>query len=264
MQKKDRLLKISELNEFKIRQLAGTNLDSYFVIADLFIDSFPSQEESVKVALSAKDRATLAKSLSSLCDILRKLYADNLAEWCAGYLSRIDSVEYEQLQTFIIVFLKAASALSIDLQMVEHSNAAADTAGETSEQPTSRKKQKPVDENSILAVDDEQFFLTYIKTMLQDSGYKLTCISTGKGALNYLKTNRPSLFILDINMPEMDGYELASKIRESGHNAPIIFLTGDAKKNSVSKAMQAGGNDFMVKPVSKSQLLERISANIKS
>ncbi|MCL2103413.1 MAG: response regulator, partial [Syntrophorhabdaceae bacterium] len=69
-------------------------------------------------------------------------------------------------------------------------------------------------------------------------------------------------FLLDIEMPEMDGYELARRIRESGHAAPIIFLTGNARKDSVARALQAGAADFIVKPVAKAELLERIGKYI--
>jgi two-component system response regulator FixJ len=64
-------------------------------------------------------------------------------------------------------------------------------------------------------------------------------------------------------MPEMNGYELAGAIRERGHKAPIIYLTGNAQREYVINAMQAGAADFIVKPVIKEHLFERISNFIK-
>jgi len=64
-------------------------------------------------------------------------------------------------------------------------------------------------------------------------------------------------------MPGMNGYELAREIRKSGHSAPIIFLTGNAKKDYVIKALQVGAADFIVKPVKADQLLERIGKYLK-
>ncbi|MDR2572619.1 MAG: response regulator [Oscillospiraceae bacterium] len=121
-----------------------------------------------------------------------------------------------------------------------------------------------MDENkkNILAVDDASFFLTSIKSMLRDSNYNITCINSGNAALNYLKKNQPDLFILDIEMPEMDGYELAKKIREAGQKAPIIFLTGYTSKDSVVKAIKADASDFITKPINQEQLLERIEKYI--
>ncbi|MDR0516438.1 MAG: response regulator [Fibromonadaceae bacterium] len=114
-------------------------------------------------------------------------------------------------------------------------------------------------EKSILVVDDTEFFLRNLKVLLQDTPYKLTCITSGKIALNFLQKNHPDLFILDIDMPEMNGYELAQKIRDCGQQAPIIFLTGSSTRESVEKALLAGAADFIIKPISRTQVLQRIN-----
>ena len=247
---KERLLKVAELDRAKIRQMDDSNLNFFTITANSFIDAYPTQEENVKSALKTRDIGALTNSLSVVCDTLRQIYAEELAGACADCLNNVNNVQYEDLQAFVVDFLKTVSALSIDLQMVEYK----DTPGEGLE---------PTGKNAILAVDDVHFFLNTISSMLQDSGYQVTCINSGMAALNYLKTHRPDLFLLDIEMPRMDGYELARKIRESGQTAPIIFLTGHAKKDFVVKALHAGGADFIVKPVTKAELLGRIGKYIK-
>ena len=251
---KERLLKISELDGARIRQMDDSHLNSFTVTANAFIGGYPTHEENVKNALRAKDRGALTKFLTVVRDMLRQIYAEKLAEACSNRLNTVEDAPYEDLQAFVIDFLKTVSALSIDLQMIEYQDMP---------NPLHGGAQEPADRNAILAVDDAHFFLNTIQAMLHKSGYKLTCINSGTSALNYLKSNRPDLFILDIEMPEMDGYELARKIREFGHTAPIIFLTGNAKKDAVLKALQAGAVDFIVKPVTKDELLERIGKYIK-
>ncbi|MDR2531275.1 MAG: response regulator [Oscillospiraceae bacterium] len=252
---KERLLKISMLDSVLIKQMDDSRLNVFSKSANSFIDEFPAQEENIKNALKTKDRSTLGKSLSLLYSKLKQIHAGKLTEKHSGNLEKLEEIPYEDLQSLVIDFLKAVSALSIDLQMVEHQVSPAP--------PPQVPKQTKSTNNNILAVDDANFFLMTIKAMLQCSGYKVTCINTGAAALNYLKNNSPGLFILDIEMPEMDGYELARKIRGAGHSAPIIFLTGNSKKDSVIKAIQAGANDFIVKPVNKDQLLERLGKYIK-
>lgn len=113
---------------------------------------------------------------------------------------------------------------------------------------------------SILAVDDTEFFLRTLRSILQDNAmYKLTCTTSGTTALKFLQKNHPNLFILDIDMPDMNGYELAQRIRASGQTAPIIFLTGNSTEESIIKALQVGAADFIAKPVCKAKLLERIA-----
>jgi len=249
---RERLFEISELDGDRIRQMDDSHLNSFTINANSFVDGYPAREESVKSAMKAKDRGALTKSLAAVCDMLRQIYAEKLAEECSSHLDAVDDADYEDLQAFVINFLKTVSALSIDLQMIEYHDIP-DTP-----KPPSDSAPKPADRNSILAVDDLPFFLNNISAMLNNSGYKVTCINSGKAALNYLKNHRPDLFLLDIEMPGMDGYELARGIRESGHTAPIIFLTGNARKDSVIKALRAGAVDFIVKPVTQTELLERI------
>ncbi|MCL2055274.1 MAG: response regulator [Oscillospiraceae bacterium] len=252
---KERLLKVSEIDGDSIRQMNMSMLDTFTITADSLIDGFPALEENIKNALKADDRDSLTKYLLDLHDILRQVYAERLAESCLNQLNTIFSTEYDDLQAFVVYALKAVSALSIDLQMAGHKDMPKLYGGVSSEVSDDKK--------TILAVDDRHFFLNAIKNMLTGTGYKLVCISSGMSALNYLDNHKPDLFLLDIEMPEMDGYELARRIRASGQTAPIIFLTGNSKKEYVLKALQAGAADFIVKPVTKDQLLERIVKYIK-
>ncbi len=114
-------------------------------------------------------------------------------------------------------------------------------------------------ERSILAVDDTEFFLRTLKSILQGTHYKLTCTTSGSKALKFLQKTHPNLFILDIDMPDMNGYELAQKIRASGQTAPIIFLTGNPTRESVEKALRLGATDFIAKPICRAQVLARIT-----
>ena len=251
---KERLQRISGLDMAKIGQMDDSQLNAFSTAANSLTDNFPSLEEKAKTALEAKDLASLAKFLTDICGILQQIYAEKLVNECMQRINTINDAKHEDLQAYVIDFLKIVSALSIDLQMTEFK--------EASGQPAAGAE-KPVAKNTILAVDDRHFFLTAIKTMLQDTGYKATCINSGAAALKYLDKHKPDLFILDIEMPEMDGYELATRIRKSGQTAPILFLTGNANKESVIKALQAGAADFIVKPVTKDQLLERIGRYIQ-
>jgi len=112
---------------------------------------------------------------------------------------------------------------------------------------------------NILAVDDDAFLLESLKKAFSDTGYKLTGVNSGMTALRFLQRHNPDLFILDIDMPEMNGYELAHKIREHGCKSPIIFLTGNATRDYVLKAIRAGASDFVIKPVTRGQVIERVS-----
>ena len=149
MLNRERLLKISELDGAKIRQMDDDSLNSYTATANSFIDDYPAKEENVKNALKAKDYGALTESLTAVCDMLRQVYAEKPAEACSNRLGAVDDAHYEDLQAFVIDFLKTVSTLSIDLQMAEYRDIS---------KPISGGSEEPADKNVILAVDDLPFF----------------------------------------------------------------------------------------------------------
>jgi CheY-like chemotaxis protein len=111
----------------------------------------------------------------------------------------------------------------------------------------------------ILAVDDASFLLQTLKMHLSELPHKLVCVTSGADALRFVEKRVPDLYILDVEMPEMNGYELALELMEKGKTAPIIFLTGNNDRESVAKALTVGAADFLVKPINKEQVLSRIA-----
>lgn len=111
----------------------------------------------------------------------------------------------------------------------------------------------------ILAVDDQPSMISMVTNSLKDR-YKVLGAPSGRVALKILVSETPELFILDIDMPDMDGYELAKAIRAKDNfvKTPILFLTGNATREHVVKALGAGGNDFIVKPASQITLLAKV------
>ena len=114
---------------------------------------------------------------------------------------------------------------------------------------------------SIVAVDDSGIVLQTLESMLNDK-YEFRGFSKASRSLNYMLMFPPSLIILDIEMPEVDGYTLLEMIRENTElrNIPVIFLTSNKDKTYVVKAVKYGANDYVVKPVEKGILISKIEA----
>ncbi len=112
----------------------------------------------------------------------------------------------------------------------------------------------------ILIVDDNKENLTAARAVLSDT-YKITAVTMGVQALKFLENNRADLILLDINMPEMDGFEVMRQIRNSSLNQdiPIIFLTADNEAETESKCLEEGAVDFIAKPFVPSVMRSRIS-----
>jgi CheY-like chemotaxis protein len=261
MMDKKRLLAVSDLNiAGKINQMNDGQLQAYMGALNAFIDNFPAQEKKLTTALEAKDYESFSDCMAAVYVGLKKIHADALAQECFEQMDVFKALKHETLEAWTVYFLGNLNALSIDIQMAEYKEEKEDETPGADEPAEDRAGQgKTENQKTILAVDDAAFFLSMLKKHLSGTRHKLICVNSGEAALQYLMTHDPDLFILDIEMPGMDGYELARKIRDKGQKAPIIFLTGNVKRDNVFKAIQVGASDFIIKPITQAQVLERIS-----
>lgn len=112
----------------------------------------------------------------------------------------------------------------------------------------------------ILIVDDNKTNLIMAKTVLSEH-YKVIAVTMGAQALKYLETNTCDLILLDVDMPEMDGFEVLQKVKEMKllKEPPILFLTGNTGADILGRCIDIGGFDVMEKPFVNSVLLNRIA-----
>lgn len=111
----------------------------------------------------------------------------------------------------------------------------------------------------IFLVDDEPANLKMIQVILKDE-YRIAAAKSGKQALSFLEQHIPDLILLDINMPEMSGWETIEAIhaREETKQVPVIFLTGDNDAQTEKRYFAVGGVDFIGKPFVPDVLTERV------
>lgn len=114
---------------------------------------------------------------------------------------------------------------------------------------------------NILVVDDEEDMVKVIVARLETSGFNIDAVNSGKEALEYVKNKIPDLILLDIFMPDMDGYTTCEKLREDKTSAdiPIIMLTTDTLQADKVKALQMGIDDYITKPYDADELIARIN-----
>ncbi|MDR2546186.1 MAG: response regulator [Lachnospiraceae bacterium] len=249
------LQKISVLN-IKAADMTLEELEAFALKINSFIDNYTIIAGRLKQSMSDRDMATIPGCLGHVAEILKSINADVLVNECQGYVRSAATKDVDVLVAELTAFTSKLSALSIDLQMCLYADmsatAAPDLAAEEEGGGSAGTK-------LVLAVDDAPFFLQALKAHLSDTPCKLVCVSSGTEALRFIERNSPNLFILDIEMPEMDGYELAMQIRAREKTAPIVFLTGNSDKESVIQALSVGASDFIVKPSSKEEVLSRIA-----
>jgi len=117
----------------------------------------------------------------------------------------------------------------------------------------------------ILVVDDNKENLRVVGNFLKEKGYKIAFSLDGESALQLTGSNRFDLILLDVMMPEMDGFEVCRKLKEdlATKDIPIIFLTAKSSIPDIVTGFKAGGVDYITKPFNKEELLARVQTHLE-
>jgi PAS domain S-box-containing protein len=120
-------------------------------------------------------------------------------------------------------------------------------------------------EYPVLVVDDDNVSRRVIENVLRHAGIAAVSVAGGNEALFWLETNKTSLVLLDLIMPPPDGYQVLSELRahENGADIPVVVLTGVASDEEVSRAFEAGADDFVRKPFRAAELVARIRGQLR-
>ena len=113
----------------------------------------------------------------------------------------------------------------------------------------------------ILIVEDEEAIANLIKINLTVEGYQCTCAYDGKSGADHIEKEAYDLILLDIMLPEIDGYELLEYIKPMG--TPVIFLTAKGNVNDRIKGLRLGADDYIVKPFQVGELTARVEAVLR-
>jgi DNA-binding response OmpR family regulator len=115
----------------------------------------------------------------------------------------------------------------------------------------------------ILVVDDEADILDLLTELLGESGYEVVRASDGREAIRALFHAQPDLVLLDVAMPELDGWQTLERIRDVS-DLPVLMLTARAAEDDKVRGLRAGANDYVTKPFSTRELLARIDALLRA
>lgn len=114
----------------------------------------------------------------------------------------------------------------------------------------------------VLVVDDDELFVAYVRALLQDAGYRTLTAATGAGALAVARADPPLVVLLDIQLPDLNGYEVCRILRdELGRAVGIAFLSGTRTDAvDISAGLLVGADDYLVKSCDPSELVARVGA----
>ncbi|MGO1200453.1 MAG: response regulator transcription factor [Brachybacterium sp.] len=118
-------------------------------------------------------------------------------------------------------------------------------------------------EARLLVVDDEPNIRDLLATSLRFAGFEVFTASTGNEAIREATENQPDLVVLDVMLPDMDGFTVTRRLRDRGEKYPILFLTAKDETQDKVAGLTVGGDDYVTKPFSLEEVVARIRAVLR-
>ncbi len=115
----------------------------------------------------------------------------------------------------------------------------------------------------ILVVDDEPSLVDAVATSLRYEGFEVSEAASGLAAMNAVRTAPPDLVVLDVMLPDVDGFDVARRLRSTGVETPILFLTARDTLEDKAAGFSAGADDYLTKPFSLAELVMRVKAILR-
>jgi diguanylate cyclase (GGDEF)-like protein len=117
----------------------------------------------------------------------------------------------------------------------------------------------------ILVIDDSDLMLNIIRDIIESAGYEAVTASSGKEGLDLVRKEKPDLVLLDVIMPEMNGFEVCEILRNDDSNnlLPIIILTAKSKDEDKLRGLELGADDYIIKPFNPRELISRVNNTLR-
>jgi two-component system OmpR family response regulator len=115
----------------------------------------------------------------------------------------------------------------------------------------------------LLVVDDEDSLVHLLHDALRFAGYEVAMARTGREALEAVRETAPDLVVLDVMLPDLDGFEVCRRLRRDGNDVPVVFLTARDDPEGLRTGYTGGGDDYLTKPFSLEELRFRIEAVLR-
>jgi two-component system OmpR family response regulator len=115
----------------------------------------------------------------------------------------------------------------------------------------------------VLVVDDEPNIRDLVAVALRFHGFSPVTAATGEEAMRGVRDERPDLIVLDVMLPDVDGFEVCRRLRADGHDVPVIFLTARDTPSDTVTGLTLGGDDYVTKPFSIDALVARVRAVLR-
>jgi len=268
---KEKLLTISELNSELITNMSDSHLSDYIQFLNSFHADFQAQENGLRGSIKIKHYVFVLQWLNTIQETLIKLRATDLAKDCMSQINinkDFNNIRHEKLEVFINYLLSSMSMLSADIKMLHLPKEFKKADGENGSPEHIEVEIELLspgsspDAKTVLIINKMTMFMNSFKNALGDVAHKLIGVTTAEATVNYIKTAKPDLFVLDEDLPGTDVYVLIKIIRATGQLAPIVLTISNITKDKMKKFMDAGVADFIAKPITPADVQKKVTKHL--
>lgn len=115
---------------------------------------------------------------------------------------------------------------------------------------------------AVLIVDDDRQIVSVLTQMLTHAGYQPMWASTGQRGIELIFKKPISLILLDVNLPDMKGFDVCRKVRAEGYKTPVLIMSSEKQEEQVVRGLKSGANDYITKPFGMEELVSRIQTHL--
>ena len=239
---------LSKIDDFSM-EIATKNFvsyDLYFDALDNFVEKAPSYLSAYTPSVVVFSQEVREHFLSELEAIQHNLVNLGMLSFASELTDLQNSATNGDVKILEDGLRKFQADMEISAKRIRSAR-----PPDAEDSPPDAKGQKPI----VLAVDDSPEILAAVNGILKEQ-YKVIATTNGGDALKALQSHRPAIFLLDVEMPEMGGLELARAIRgkKEHRKTPILFLTGNSEMETVMAARKIGAKGYILKPVNRSMI----------
>ncbi|MFH2092762.1 MAG: response regulator [Pseudomonadota bacterium] len=230
-----------------------------------FVLTFNSVQDALKLASAIAERLGMGKleqigddSTDLLNEFLNVVVGRTISDWDSiGLKVKFDTPVYQKSYKSEISGTLKGYIIILDISSTEPESSAGQIILRVD---FDEKTESKIKGKKILLVDDSRVMRNIISQILKEEGANIKEAENGEEGIRIHRTFNPDLTLMDINMPQMGGFEAITKIREFNANSKFIILSSSSRKDEIVKAKELKVSGYLVKPTEPEQLIARVSA----
>jgi CheY-like chemotaxis protein len=262
-----KILTLKELDHEKIESKTDEDLCEYVQALNSFHTELKAQEHGLKSSLKINHYAFVIQWLNSIEKTLDKIHATELKNTCRNHIEsnkNFNNIRPDKFEVIMNYFLSSLSMLSDEIKALHLPHRLTPSSNKNEALKNIATQAEILSDGAkgaktILIINKMKMFMNSIKNALSDTDYRLVGVGSAEVAAGFLKTTKPDLLIIDEDLQGTDSHTLVRIIRAAGQNAPIIITTGKITRDKMIKFMEVGVADFIMKPITPSDVKSKIA-----